>query len=397
VGTARSEHAFSTCITRIEGLALWSALRPRVGVMLSRVAGVATKPWGAVLFASLLCSVLFAVSRAMSVRSDGLLVARDSNLTWEGSATRGARGDAVAKVRFELQNVGGRPVRVVSVKSGCGCARPVVSSELVAPGRATLVDVAAMMVPLGEKLGRIDVRTDSPVKPDVPLTVRLVGTRKPPFLYLLDGEVVFLGDYLPGMSRELGVLTVEHDRQGSAPKIRIDQPFLKATLAGVETKPFMEPGTFLRRWKYNVELKERPSPASFTGLLTAESPWEHGESLSLNIIGQLQPGLRAFPKAVTLDGTGREPSSFLVVCGSPGGVLQVETEQPSAVPLIVEEEGGAVDRKTHRFTIRLATAIAPGDPNNQTRITIKQRGSTDELVVPVGFTSQRRDSAHEGR
>ncbi len=304
------------------------------------------------------------------------------------------RGSASAKVQFELQNIGGLPVRIgiVSIKSGCGCAKPVVHPEVVAPGQFAVVDVSAMTISVGEKFVHIDVRTDSPLKPDVPLTLKLVGNRKPPFLHLIEGEVVFSGDDSRGMSRDIAVHTIENGEQGAPPEVCLDLPFLKATLTGVDTKPYRQPGTFVRKWMYRVELKERPPSDSFTGLLTAKGPWDLDDKLSLRVMGQMTSRPRAFPSAIELDPSGRELASLLVVCGTPSGAIDLTTERESRIPLILHEEGGSGERKVHRVTIRLAKPLAPSNSYVKTRITIRQRGTTEELTVPVGIVENDRGS-----
>ena len=287
-----------------------------------------------------------------------------------------------------LDNVGGQPVRILAAESGCGCARPVVRPELVAPGQAAVVEVTAMTIPVGEKVVRINLRTDSPTKPEVALTLKLVGTRKPPFLFMLEGEAVFRGDYSRGMSREIAVLTVENREQGASPRVSTDLPFLRLTPNGVNTKPYVKPGTFLRKWKYLVEITDRPPSGSFSGTVRAKSPWDSGETLSFNVMGQLQSGLRAFPSIITLDGSGRS-ASLLVVCGSPTSRLDLE-EQPPRVPLVVEDEGGDGARRVHRVTIGLGKAHASGDVH--TKITLRHPGTAEELTVPVVITAEQRVS-----
>ena len=225
------------------------------------------------------------------------------------------------------------------------------------------------------------------------LTLKMVATRKPPFLHLLEGEVVFRGEYSPETSREIAVLTVENRGQGDLPEVSTNLPFLKLTPRGVEVKPFIEPGTLLHRWKYLVEFKERPPSGSFQGTIMVKSPWDRDETLSFNVVGQLQSGLRAIPSMITLDGSGRGTASLLVVCGSPSGKLDLEIERPSRIPLIVEEEGADGERRVHRVTIRLEKPVpSAGIP---TRITIRQPSTGEELVVPVKIIFKEWDQTNQ--
>jgi len=246
--------------------------------------------------------------------------------------------------------------------------------------------VSAIMPPVGEKVAVIVLRTDSPTKPEVALTLKLVGTRKPPFLFRIEGEAVFRGNYSHGMNREITVLTVENRDGGASPLVSANPAFLKVTPKGVEVKPYIMPGTFLRRWKYLVEISERPPSGSFNGAVTVKSPWDPADALSLNVLGQLHSGLKAFPSLVTVDGSARGTVSFLVVSGSPSGRLDLEIEQPPRVPLTVEEEGGDEARRVHRMTIGLGKAYTSG--NVRTKITFRRPATAEELTVPVVITSR---------
>ena len=163
-------------------------------------------------------------------------------------------------------------------------------------------------------------------------------------------------------------------------------PFLKSTLTGVKAKPFVEPGTFLRRWTYRIEFTERSPSGSFKGVLTAKGPWNPDDALSLNVVGQLQSGLRAFPSVIALDRSGREPASLIVVCKSPRGRLELGIEPSPRIPLTIKEEPGDGERKTHRLVFALERPVAPGEI--ETRITIRERGTAEKLVIPVKIVSK---------
>jgi hypothetical protein len=153
-------------------------------------------------------------------------------------------------------------------------------------------------------------------------------------------------------------------------------------------KPYIKPGTFIRKWKYLVEIKERPPAGWFGGSLTVKSPWDPDETRTFNVVGQLQSGLRAFPAVVNLDRSDGGTASVLVVCGSPTGKLEVEMERPPRVALIVEEDGGAEPRRVHRMAIRLGTTNASGDV--RTKVTIRQRETAEEVTVPVVVASKHQ-------
>ena len=97
----------------------------------------------------------------------GLLVARQASVVCKSPSTGLVRPGDAAHASFQLRNVGGRPVRILLVASGCGCSKPVVRPDLVAPGETAVVEVASSAVPVGKKNVRIDVKTDSQSSPEL--------------------------------------------------------------------------------------------------------------------------------------------------------------------------------------------------------------------------------------
>ena len=139
---------------------MWKSPLDGFGSLFFRLSGNRSARVGAAVFLAVLLSVGIYVllSRVLAGPAGGLLVARHSNLVWKGPATPRAGADSSARVTFELDNVGGRPVRILSIESGCGCARPRVRPGLVAPGHSAMVEVTALMVPVGEKVVQFNLR-----------------------------------------------------------------------------------------------------------------------------------------------------------------------------------------------------------------------------------------------
>ena len=113
----------------------------------------------------------------------GELVAEQPSIVWRGP-------DKIDKhpahVRFQLDNRGGSPVRIIEVNSGCGCTVPSFEAADIAPGGRGYVDADIRYFPVGERRVPLVVRTNSPNTPNIKLLVHLIGGGTPPFLLKAD-------------------------------------------------------------------------------------------------------------------------------------------------------------------------------------------------------------------
>jgi len=138
---------------------------------------------------------LFAFPRAKT--GPGKIVPRQSTLTWQGSeepkSTKvGALSIDEAFAKFELENLGGLPVRILAVQSSCGCLEPKIEKMTIEPGKIVVVEAHALPVEVGEKLVAVTLRTDSPLTPEVVLQLRMFGGRRPPYLQQAAGELTWM-------------------------------------------------------------------------------------------------------------------------------------------------------------------------------------------------------------
>ena len=112
----------------------------------------------------------------------GKLVATQERLTWTGPNDESSRLLSIdaAGAKFEIENVGGTPVRILEVESTCGCATPKLSTKIITPGGVGFVEVKATPIRVGEKVAGITLRTDSPISPALTLLLIVKGSSRPP-------------------------------------------------------------------------------------------------------------------------------------------------------------------------------------------------------------------------
>ena len=167
----------------IQSTALLHRGRSRIGALLLTGAGL----------------FLLSISIGLSVRarslSPGKLVARHPEVLWRHPAPREASSRLPtideAGGTFEVENVGGRPVRILGVQASCGCATPKISPSVIPPGQLGRVDVRTTPFAVGERLVTVDLRTDSPLSPTLNLRLRAFGWRRPPLLLQTGGDLIY--------------------------------------------------------------------------------------------------------------------------------------------------------------------------------------------------------------
>ena len=243
--------------------------------------------------------------------------------------------------------------RILSAESGCGCAKPVVRPEVMArPGRRS---GSYCYDGCRRRKNCPNHPTDgfAPIQPEVPLDLKLVGTRKPPFSIHVEGEAVFRGNYSPGMGREIAVTTVENREPGELPDVSADLPFLRLTPKGVEEKPYIRQERLSERgstWSNSKIARLRDPSSKDYGQESLGSERNLDIKRSGTTAGRSR-GVSIAHYAGWFVGSAR--ASLTVVCDSPSGKLDFELDPSSHVPLIVEEEGGDEARRVHRVAIRL--------------------------------------------
>ena len=147
----------------------------------------------------------------------GKLVPRQEVMIWRSPVEKEFRllKPDEADATFVVENVGDTSVRILEVETSCGCAKPKIEPTTIAPGKSGTVEVQATPLQIGEKMVSITLHTDSTLSPTIILSLRIIGSRLPPFMGQAKGELSFFGDDPATDLREVFVDTVE--LKGSSP------------------------------------------------------------------------------------------------------------------------------------------------------------------------------------
>lgn len=344
---------------------------------------------------------LLLVAAALSGWSDdrpslpGKLLAKEELLTWRAPDEKGYRPLTLSDTRttFDLRNVGGQPVRILEITSSCGCATPKMEPTTIPPGGTGTVEVQAIPLQVGERLAIVTLKTDSPATPEVVLQLRIVGSRRPPFLLTAVGDLSFVAGAEEASVREIIATTIEV--AGSPPKapliktnvqsLVLDSPTLRAEA------PYVEAGTVLRDYVVEVRLVASARQGAFTGDVSVVDPWDAEHIEHLRVHGEVLPILSAVPSRILLRVSQSRvdaeiDASLSVASRHPAPDLAIELENDEA-PLTISGPRLVGDGQRSVFTIGLKAGV-PRDGEYEIRV--RERSTDETLSIPVAVRVEAR-------
>lgn len=335
---------------------------------------------------------LFAGVAALGVRSlivpgPGRIDCAEPFLEWRGPSTPEPLAPDGAAATFELVNTGGQPVRILKWESSCGCTVPRVEPTILRPGERGSVYVKAAPRQIGEQVSTITLTTDSPVDPTVALRLRVIGTRRPPYLAQTFGELVFRGVSPADQSHSVYATTVQPDDEATiAPRLDCDLPFVVIGPPSiVEEKPSPAPGVVERRFRYEVRLAGLSDGPRFAGTLRVIDPWDASRAENLRLHVEVLPVFRASPARLRFrvggDGAAPRPAKILVMSEEPAPDLVVESGDPESSPLELLSAAPSGDDQ-RLWTVEVG--LKPGHFGDaESGLVIRRASAADRITIPV--------------
>ena len=275
-------------------------------------------------------------------------------MTWQSPPVDAGGAAAASELRFEIRNVGGRPVHITSVTQTCACAGRSLSADFVNPNEKIFLTVKPRQQRFGKNRVRIDLLTDSPMTPVISLAFTAIGSQKPPFLRDVRGDLTFR-DFHVGDEREFVVSTVEGSpEERSEPRCESSLPFLRFERKAAVVKPMGEPiEMYLRTSTYRVRIASPPPADSFFGEVRIPDPWNRPFDQRLFVKGETSPPIRSSPARLIVDSADDFPKTFLVFARSGGEKMSVRaTPKGEGSPFLVEPAEAEVGERPARFTLR---------------------------------------------
>ena len=321
--------------------------------------------------------------------SPGKLVARQELMTWQSPVQKSFHplGPNEAQGRFELENVGGSPVHILEVQTSCGCATPEVQPTTIAPGKTGTVVVRAVPLHIGERMVSITLNTDSPSSPKVVLQLRIVGSRRAPFMGRAYGELNYLVGSSMSEGRKIFADAIESSGSIPSPPIaRTEMPFLEISNPTLESEaPHTLPGTIRRRYVYEVTLASKVPSGRFVGEVTVTDPWDTDHVERVRVHGEYLPPIRAVPsRSVIRVGAGRrdgEPTAKITILSTSSAPdLAAELERNQETPLIIDRLKMTKDGRLGIFTVSLKPGATRAGIYN---VLVGRPSSSERIIVPV--------------
>jgi hypothetical protein len=312
--------------------------------------------------------------------SDGALVPVQSLAVWEG-AQAGALANSLATAKFVLTNGGGVPVRIHRLENGCGCASSQVDRTVVEPGESATVSVSASVTPLVQRDISTTVVTDSITRPAVTLTLRVVGSKKPPFLFRVSSIPSLIDERSLAEGLEFTVETVEPVGERGAPKPTSSHNFVRFAEAG-ETVEFHKDRAIMRKRRYLMSFSQPVPAGTSVGTVTITDPWDPVNSRTINMIVRRASDLTASPSVVRLRGRANEEVAIIVRTKEVADRLSAVVEGPNGTDILVRQNRVGGTRKFHQLRLSIKGPRPTAAPC-EARLRISAPFAKDPLVIPV--------------
>jgi hypothetical protein len=350
--------------------------------------GVGGLLWGGGLLATL---------RGPAMSGPGRLVPKEAALTWRSPVTDGAgpRNHDQAQATFEVKNLGGTAVRIREVKSSCGCTTPKVEPLVIAPGATGVVEARATPLSTGEKTATISLVTDSAITPEVVLQLKIIGSRRPPYMGSAGGDLAFVGADMAHQVRKIYINTMEMAGSSSRPpRLSTNLSFL--TLGPpklVDDHPMeAQTGAIMRKYIVEATVGTGLPIGNFEGDVFVVDPWDERNRERIRVHGEVPSPLRAVPARLVLsvDGaTGRMKSSgkLLILSTTHISELAINWDDKNQPPLII---GPPELNETGRMaTVRLSSGTGRVEAGEY-RLYVRGPSSPDRITIPVSIRREAR-------
>jgi len=339
------------------------------------------------LSVGLLCLAFWGMTRSGLGRPkhSGELVAEQPSIVWQGPSEL---SNEPAKVRFTLVNRGETAIRMIAVQSGCGCTVPSFDSGEIPPGGRGYVNAGVRYFPVGERRVPLIVQTNSPQSPTVNLALHLIGGASPPFLMKAEGDLSFMGEFDPTVSRDLVVHTIEAAGETKTPTFADLPSFLSVEPAGSTLTPYVLAGTLDRKHRFKVAFTSPPPESPYQGEFFILDPWNPARKERVGFLATVVPRVKVVPSRLSLtleQGGGKVEGRLVVLSQQPLGSIKAAIEGATDSPLRVIREG--VEGPSQRTTFRVEVDPSRPMPGDRVEFSIGVTwadGSQDgHLSVPV--------------
>jgi hypothetical protein len=279
-----------------------------------------------------------------------------------GTVSRNAK----TEYAFAIENVFEEDVRIVAVRSSCGCTNPVLTKKTIKPGeKGEVIAQFNTRAFIGTKTAEITVVIDRPNYAEVKLTV---GGKIRSDIVVEPGEVKF-GDVDMGSTKTVDLkISYAGRKDWKIMDIRGDSEFLEVKLA-----PAKRNGT-LTDYTLHIRLKENAAVGEILDELIVVTNDEKNDQFTLPVSARIIPPLSVSPTYVSVGDIGKGKTAqqkFIVRAKAPFAITSIEcaddriefakpegTKTVHIIPFTVRGElAGVDDTGVLKQTIKVRTTL----------------------------------------
>ncbi len=317
----------------------------------------------------------------------GSLQAKQTTLHWQSPDPADIPPSSSSTPTFELVNIGGLPVQIQSIRTSCGCATARAEPELVPPGGRSLIRVSMESLEVGARAATITLGTDSPVSPQINLTLVVEGYRRPPYLFQINADLYYQEGYSADETRKVVVDAITlKGVPPDPPVLSYDTAVLQVAPPTVAERPYIaNPEMLVQSYTFPVRFAKPPPQGGLSGEVSVADPWVAGRALRTKLFVEQNRPIRVVPSVLTLyvteGATIATPVRFLARAKSDGVFLK-SVGQGDDSPLVVEPEEKSNNDRFSRFRVswKPSRQVKEGVYNI---VVTTEPGGSGSLIVPV--------------
>jgi hypothetical protein len=321
----------------------------------------------------------------------GRLLITPGELTIDSTQHSGSRSVEVA-----LHNDGDAPLKVVNVKTYCGCAQALpLERTTLAPGESVSLAISITPPQVGEKETRVVIETDSELTPACEIPIRMTGRRlDPPYVSHVPGQIEMRATQAAGHAEATFIVhTVE--RAGSdfwLIGMESSDATVQATILGDPVEEQSVDNTVLRHYTIVVAAQ---APGSAMEKVNARLlPVVAGESSrhipQIAVTLELDPPVRAVPEVLYINLEQEEAFPIvrrLIFRSSDGAEWDVEIPQGLPEWISVERRTSEQSARLVQLSVVISDSVLLGDGDESVQLTFSCTHPDCPIVsVPMRIT-----------
>lgn len=284
----------------------------------------------------------------------GQLICQNSKLTVQ--SVNPNLTDAKTSALFVIKNTGNTIVRIISVRTSCGCTNAKTNKEIVNPSES--IDLTAIMDPIdvGLKSAIITVETDSGLTPTLNFQVIEEGYLPPPYIFQVQGDLYFNNHVEKDQKRKINIQIVsDRSNLDIEPILETDASFLKIEKETTETKASInDPSLFVINHHYFISLKEAYPLLGYQGSIDVKDPWNKSRNLSLNVVIEKQLLFKSIPSVINIKISSKSEivkMKLLLIC--PSDIRRFEICEAKDIQRFDLSEMLKINENTYQITLKI--------------------------------------------